>query len=191
VAVAFRPLLRSDFGLLSTWMARPHVAEFWCEDASPGAVEAAYQPMIDGTDPTEGFVVELDGRPVGFVQRYLVDDHPAWAVTIETAAAVIPTARAVGIDYLIGEPDLVGVGLGPAVIDTFSTDTLARYPSATLLAVGVHQDNRRSWRALEKAGFTRVFAGTLASDDPSDAGPQYLYVRYRPSAHPGTDDAPR
>ncbi len=181
----FVPLGRKDLGLLSTWMGRRHVAEFWCEDATPDAVEAAYGPMIDGTDPTEGLVVELDGRPVGFVQRYLVDDHPAWAATVRTAQAT--GGAAVGIDYLIGEPELVGVGLGPAVIDAFSRATLARYPSAALVLVGVHQDNRRSWRALEKAGFERVFAGELVSDDPSDAGPQFLYVLRR-SAHAGTHD---
>ncbi len=47
------------------------------------------------------------------------------------------------------------------------------------MAVAVQQDNRRSWRALEKAGYSRVFAGMIESDDPSDAGPSYLYVRLR------------
>ena len=47
------------------------------------------------------------------------------------------------------------------------------------LAVAVQQANHRSWRALEKAGYDRVFAGMIDSDDPSDAGPSYLYVRLR------------
>jgi hypothetical protein len=31
---------------------------------------------VVGTDLTEAFVVELDGRPVGFIQRYRLADNP-------------------------------------------------------------------------------------------------------------------
>ena len=50
------------------------------------------------------------------------------------------------------------------------------YPN---IVAAVQQGNRRSWRALEKAGFSRTWAGQLESDDPSDAGPSYVYVRAR------------
>jgi len=176
VEVAFRPLRRGDFDRLARWLAEPHVAEFWREEATPEAVDAAYGPMVDGTDPTEGFVVELDGTPAGYVQRYRIADYPEWARLVGADAA--------GIDYLLGEAALVGVGLGPRVLGAFTEDTLARYPDVGSVTVAVQQDNRRSWRALEKAGFTRVFAGTLDSGDPSDAGPSFLYVRARPPAAP-------
>jgi aminoglycoside 6'-N-acetyltransferase len=127
---------------------------------------------VDGDDPTEAFIVELAGRPVGFVQRYLLDDYPQWrtAVGIE---------RAAGIDYLIGVAELVGAGLGPVLVDAFTTSTFERYGHIDHVAVAVQQANRRSWRALEKAGYDRVFAGEIDSDDPSDAGPSYTYVRRR------------
>ena len=47
------------------------------------------------------------------------------------------------------------------------------------MGVAVQQANHRSWRALEKAGYDRVFEGMIESDDPSDAGPSYVYVRAR------------
>jgi aminoglycoside 6'-N-acetyltransferase len=128
---------------------------------------------VDGDDPTETFIVELDGRAVGFVQRYLLDDYPQWS----TALGV---ERAAGIDYLIGVAELTGVGLGPVVVDAFTTSTFERYAEIDHVAVAVQQANRRSWRALEKAGYERVFAGEIDSDDPSDAGPSYTYVRRRP-----------
>jgi aminoglycoside 6'-N-acetyltransferase len=46
--------------------------------------------------------------------------------------------------------------------------------------VAVQQENPASWRALEGAGFQRVWAGMLDSDDPSDQGPSYLYSMRRP-----------
>ena len=173
--LSFRPLRRSDFPVLASWLATPHVAEFWREDPTPEAVEAAYGPMVDGDDPTEGFVVELDGRPVGFVQRYLIADYPQWQ-------AAVGGAQGAGIDYLLGVPELTGRGLGPLLVDRFAALTLDRYPEAGTVTVAVAQANRRSWRALEKAGFSRVFAGTIDSGDPSDDGPSYLYVRPRPDS---------
>jgi aminoglycoside 6'-N-acetyltransferase len=174
----FRPLARHDFGLLGSWIAAPHVAPWWREDASPEAVEAAYGPPVDGADPTELFVVEIDGEAAAFVQRYRYGDNPAWEAAIGATGAVGVSAAA-GIDYLIGVPDLTGAGVGPLVIDRFTQDTLARYPDAEAVVVAVQQANRRSWRALEKAGFTRVFAGTITSDDPSDEGPSFVYERRR------------
>ncbi|HTZ08295.1 MAG TPA: GNAT family N-acetyltransferase [Acidimicrobiales bacterium] len=175
--VVFRPLARTDFARLARWLGEPHVAAFWREPASPAAVEAAYGPLVDGADPTEAFVVELDGHPVGYVQRYRIADYPDWAALVGAEAA--------GIDYLLGDPARVGRGLGPRVVAAFTRSTLARYPDLGAVTVAVAQDNRRSWRALEKAGFTRVFAGVLDSGDPSDAGPAYLYVRRRGDEPPG------
>ena len=74
----------------------------------------------------------------------------------------------------------LGVGLGPVIVDSFTVSTFERYGDIDQVAVAVQQANRRSWRALEKAGYDRVYAGTIDSDDPSDAGPSYTYLRRRP-----------
>ncbi|HWB36124.1 MAG TPA: hypothetical protein VHA75_08875 [Rugosimonospora sp.] len=42
--------------------------------------------------------------------------------------------------------------------------------------------NVASWRALERAGFSRLWAGQLDSDDPADAGPAYVYAVDRPAS---------
>ena len=148
------------------------MAAWWREDPALEAVEARYGPCIDGGDPTELFIAELDGRPVGMVQRYLLADYPTWsdALRVDDAA---------GIDYLIGIEELTGMGLGGRIIGEFTNLTFERYQDIAQIAVGVQQSNRASWRALDKAGFTRVFAGTIESTDPSDNGPSYLYLRRR------------
>jgi aminoglycoside 6'-N-acetyltransferase len=177
-AVTFRPCTPADLPLLAGWLARPHVARWWQEDPDLPAVEARYRPCLDGRDPTELFVLEAGQAPAGFFQRYLVADDPQWAAALRgTGEPGVETA--VGIDYLIGEAPLTGRGLGTSAISEFTALALARYPAADLVAVTVAQGNVASWRALEKAAYRRCWAGQLASDDPSDDGPEYLYRRDR------------
>jgi aminoglycoside 6'-N-acetyltransferase len=170
--VSFRPLQRADFALLARWLALPHVAPWWSDEPTVTALEGSYGASVDGTDPTEAFIIELEGRPVGFVQRYRLDDYPAWC-------GALGVERAAGIDYLIGVPELIGVGLGPVIVESFTALTFERYVDIDRMGVAVQQANHRSWRALEKAGYDRVFEGMIESDDPSDAGPSYVYVRAR------------
>ena len=177
-AVTFRPCMPDDLPLLAGWLSRPHVARWWRQDPGLAAVEAKYLPRLDGRDPTELFVLEAAGAPAGFFQRYLVADHPQWAAALRrTGQPGVDSAA--GIDYLIGEAVLTGRGLGTIAITVFTRLALARYPAADLMAVAVLQDNIASWRALEKAGYRRCWAGELASDDPADDGPMYLYRRDR------------
>lgn len=177
MATAFRRLERSDFPRLSEWLAAPHVAQWWRHGHDRAAVEADFGPLVDGEDPTEAFVIEEDGLPIGLIQRYRFDENEAWDRTVAVGTAPRPAA---GIDYLIGDRFRVGRGLGPRVIGDFVLGTWDRYPDLAAVVVAVQQANRQSWRALEKAGFRRDWSGALESDDPSDAGPSHVYVCLRP-----------
>jgi RimJ/RimL family protein N-acetyltransferase len=168
----FRPLAYEDLAQLARWLAAPHVARWWPEPSDIDSVTAAYGPGIAGEDPTEHFVIELDGAPVGLIQRYRHDNYPEWDRTVGVA-------NAAGIDYLLGEPDLVGRGVGTEAIAAFAADTLVRYPEIDCVVAAPQQANVASWRALEKAGFQRVWAGFLDSDDPGDAGPAFVYALNR------------
>ncbi len=178
MALDFRQLERTDFALLAKWLAAPHVEKWWRQDHEAAAVESEYGPVVDGEDPTEVFIVADDARPIGMIQRYRLRDEPEWERAIP--AGVAP-ADGAGIDYLIGDESLVGHGLGGRIISAFVASTWDRYPEVPAVVVAVQQANRRSWRALEKAQFSRIWAGTLDSDDPSDAGPSYVYVLPRPT----------
>jgi RimJ/RimL family protein N-acetyltransferase len=173
----FRTLGRQDFALLSEWLSTPHVRTWWREESAPETIEARYGPVVDGTDPTECFIVERGGGPIGFIQRYLLGDNPGWQKCLGVAGT---PSEGAGIDYFIGTAALIGIGVGPEIIDAFVGDTWTRYPGIEAIVVNVSPDNRRSWRALEKAGFLRVWSGTLASEDPSDEGLSHVYVRHRP-----------
>lgn len=175
--LSFRPLAREDFPLLALWLSQPHVEKWWRHDPSAEAVEADFGPSVDGTDPTVLALVLEEGRAIGLLQSYRIGDNPEWSATLDV---IDPADEAVGIDYLIGEPDAVGRGLGTEMIRRFLEEIWGQYPKAPSVIVAVQQANPGSWRALENVGFQRIWSGVLQSDDPSDQGPSYLYQITRP-----------
>jgi aminoglycoside 6'-N-acetyltransferase len=174
--LSFEPLRVGDLPVIATWLARPHVRQWWREPSDQASVAENYGPVLDGSDPTEGFIVHLDGRPIGYVQRYLVEEDPEWRATITSS---LGDAGGIGIDYLIGEPDLVGRGIGRVMISRFAAECWSRYPSEDRIVVALQQDNIASWKALEAAGFRRSWEGDIESSDPSDQGPSFVYVVVR------------
>ena len=89
-----------------------------------------------------------------------------------------PTA--LGIDYLIGEPDLRGRGLGAELISAFTLLCWERHPQAREIVVPVSTANTRSWRALERAGFERFAEVELKPDNPIDSQAHVVYRARRP-----------
>jgi aminoglycoside 6'-N-acetyltransferase len=158
--IGFRPLTRDDFPLLARWLAEPLVARWWNHETTPEALEREFGAALDGREPTELLVALLDGRPFGFVQRYPI---AAYREYLEELSALVPVPPgAISIDYLIGEPELRGRGVGPAMIAAAVRDA----PGDVIVPVAA--GNRASWRALEKAGFVRVAEGELDPDNPAD-----------------------
>src|SRR3974377_225298 len=91
-SITFRRLQYADLPRLAHWESRPHVSRWWRDPADIASITSRYSPLIEGTDPTELFVIELAGDPVGLIQRYLLVDNPAWA-------AAIGIEDGAGIDY--------------------------------------------------------------------------------------------
>lgn len=164
--LSFVPLDRGHLPLLQRWLGEPHVARWWNHDTADAAVEAHFGPVIDGVEPGKDVVVELDGRPVGLIQLSRFSDHPDYAAEL---APVLEVGDGDGtIDYLIGEPALVGRGLGSRMIDAFVEHVWEDEPDLLHLVVAVHEDNEASWRALQRAGFVVVGHGLMAPDNPVD-----------------------
>jgi aminoglycoside 6'-N-acetyltransferase len=143
------------------------VARWWNHETSPAALERDFGPSIDGRDPAEMFIASANGRAFGFIQRYAFAAEPAY--TAELAPLCEVPAGAISIDYLIGEPDMRGRGLGVAMIERLSAGADVIVPVAA--------GNVASWRALERAGFARVAEGELEPDNPIDPPLHYVYRR--------------
>jgi aminoglycoside 6'-N-acetyltransferase len=146
-SVTFRPLERTDFELLERWLREPHVCAWWRERLDREGLEAKYGPRIDGHEPTRMFVIEHLGRPVGWIQWYRWADYATHATKLAAAP------RDAGVDLAIGDPALIGVGLGPLVLQMFVRQQVFSDPSVTAVVCDPEVLNVRSRRAFEKAGF--------------------------------------
>ncbi|MEV6979945.1 GNAT family N-acetyltransferase [Sphaerisporangium sp. NPDC051017] len=171
--ITWRRLTEQDFPLLREWLERPHVARWWHHETTPEAVARDFGPAARGEEPSEDLLIFLDGRPLGLVQRCRYADHPEYVAEL-TPVVPVPEG-AMCVDYLIGDPEQVGRGLGPLMIRAVVESTWTEYPDASCVLVPVSAANRASWRALEKAGLRRVAEGELEPDNPIDDRAHYVY----------------
>jgi aminoglycoside 6'-N-acetyltransferase len=148
--IEFAPMTADDLPLFHAWLQREHVKRWWRDRETLEAVVEHYLPSIEGREPTDHYLIVVDGTPVGVIQTYLVADHPDWAAVIGLRDGVA------GVDLLIGEEELTGRGLGPHVLETFARTVVFARPETEALVATVEEPNRRSWRAFEKAGFRHV-----------------------------------
>jgi aminoglycoside 6'-N-acetyltransferase len=146
--IEFAPLRREDLPLVRGWLLRPHVREWWRDSIDESMAE--YEQAIDGLDPSEHYLIVVDGRPVGMIETYLVSDHPDWEAIVRVGEGVA------GVDLLIGEEELTGRGLGPKVLEAFAEEVVFSNPTTQACVAAVDEANRRSWRAFERAGFRYV-----------------------------------
>ncbi|WP_394888357.1 GNAT family N-acetyltransferase [Mesorhizobium sp. AaZ16] len=137
---SFRPVTPDDLEMIAGWLAEPHVAEWWDD---PDEEIASIREHIDSIS-VEPLIIELDGRPIGYLQSYdphLEDDHPYQDQPFGT----------LGIDLSIGVPDLVGIGHGSAIVRQFVEELFAE--GTPRVIIDPDPANLRAIRAYEKAGF--------------------------------------
>lgn len=136
----FRAVAEDDLPVVEQWLTQPHVAPWW---GDPGTEVASIRDHID-SDEVEPLVVELDGRAIAYLQGYdphLEDAHPYADQPFGT----------LGVDILIGPPDLIGIGHGPAILRQFAEALFEE--GAPRVVIDPDAANTRAMRACEKAGF--------------------------------------
>ena len=201
--VGFRPLRRSDFERLRSWLNQPHVYEWWGTESGPDGLGGPGPHAAIGADM---IVVTVARR------RARADAEPGLAVAAQVAEeygpaadGVDPTSRFVilvdgvpagliqwyrlcdspeygaaigeptgaGVDLLLGDPGRVGRGIGPLVIDRFLVEVVFAQPGVRRCVAGPDVRNVRSIRAFTKAGFEGV-RDALVSGEPA---PEHVMVR--------------
>ncbi|MDH4279632.1 MAG: acetyltransferase [Acidimicrobiia bacterium] len=168
----FRPLARSDFDLLARWLAEPVVHRWWQHEFTAEALERDFGSTVDGTEPTATDVVLLAEsgtapiRPIGLIQSYALSDYPDYVEELTAVMVVPPDAGS--LDYLIGEADYRGRGVGRAMIAAYVDRAWTLHPLVRSLIVPVVAANVASWMALTRAGFTMLGEGNLEPENPVD-----------------------
>lgn len=132
------------------WLREPHVARWFIPESTAEKELAKYRKRIERpNNSTVMCTVELDRLSIGWCQWYRWRDYP------EAAEAVGAREGEVGADYAIGNPDVVGHGIGTDMIRALVDEVRHRVPTAGLL-VAPEFENRASCRVLEKNGFALV-----------------------------------
>lgn len=159
--LGIRPMTPGDLPDLQRWLLTDHVQRWWpTGQLTAETVRTTYLPRIEGDKAVRMWVVEANGRSVGFGQDYLVADHPQFAL-------LVPDPDAIGVDYAIGAPAWVGRGLGVRLLWAWLTGVRVHYPDATACFAAPDHRNVASLRVLEKVGFEQ---GTWFDEPRSDGG---------------------
>jgi RimJ/RimL family protein N-acetyltransferase len=161
----FRPMTADDLPLVEVWLNEPHVGPWW----KPSEIDDVTR-AVRGDERVETWLLVLDGRDVGYFQVYDIGDDAEYRTACATVGVEAGTA---GMDYLLGDPALIGRGIGTEAIGRFVDDIvfgLHPYPAVT---AGPDPKNAASIRVLEKNGFEFV------GDIETSYGPEALMLRMR------------
>ena len=146
-----RPAVVDDADMLVAWHADPEVAEFWDGETFTRAemLERLDRPDVDA------YIVETDGRAIGYLQAWCDDDLPGVA---GLDMFLVPAARDRGLGPDAGRA-LARWLLGPGGLDHVTVDP--------------YISNARAVRGWEKAGFRRLAKG---EPDEEHMKPWFLMV---------------
>ncbi len=146
--IGFRALEEADLERLCDWLNRPHLRRFYQKTPiSLPQVRDKWRLPGGVTSPTFFDLALLQDRPFGYLQCYRIGDYPDYG-------ADIGVADGVGIDYFIGEPDLIGQGLGARMIAAYLVQVVwPRFPGEARCWVCHDRENAASGGALRSAGF--------------------------------------
>ncbi len=146
----------SDYELMARWLTDLRVLEFFEGRDEPHPLErvrAKYGPAVRGHDAVTPCLIAQDGRPIGYLQFYRLDDLP----TDERDAYRLDgdTDGAWAIDLFIGEPELWGKGIGTRALRA-TVGYLFDERSARQVVIDPQVTNARAIRCYEKVGFQKV-----------------------------------
>lgn len=179
--IAFRRVTREDFPLLASWLGEPHNRRWWNHETSPEAIERDFGPSVDGAEPSLDFLaLDETGVAFGLIQRQRWIDYADEPETAAVGSLVDLGPADWGVDYLIGSPSATGQGLGTAMIAAMC-EVIFTELGGERIVVAVAAGNRRSWRALERAGFTLAGHVDIPPDNPVDPPDHVVYTLSRPA----------
>jgi aminoglycoside 6'-N-acetyltransferase len=135
-----------DLDVVKTWLVEQHVARWYLAGSSLEDEVEDLRRSIVGDQPTRALVVMLSDEPVGWCQWYRCCDYPDYAADVDARP------DDVGIDYAIGDPEVVGHGVGTALIAALVGAIRQEHKRGGIVA-DPEASNTASRRVLEKNHF--------------------------------------
>jgi aminoglycoside 6'-N-acetyltransferase Ib len=145
----FRRMSESDLALLTGWLQRPHIAEWWGAGATMESVRETYLSSLGDASVAIPYIAHLDAEPIGYMQSYVaVESGDGWWVGQHD-----PGVR--GIDQFLADAARLGQGLGPCMVRDFARLQFAD-PAVSKIQADPAANNARAIRCYEKAGFRQA-----------------------------------
>ncbi len=148
-------------------MQLPHWQEWWGEPET----ELGYiRDMVEGQDTTRPYLFELDGKPVGYIQAWIIADHLSEPWLGKAPWLTDVPADSIGIDLAIGDVENLSRGLGTAALTAFAGMLIEEGHRHIL--IDPDAANLRAIRAYQKAGFKEL----LIAPDPDCDGQSVMIM---------------
>ncbi len=147
--ISFRPLTWDDLETMLQWLSDPDVSPWYEEgEFTRENMEATYGPVIDGREPTRGFIILINRQPAGYIQAYLLGDHPEYLEQLDLEPDIAST------DLFLGDPAFRNHGWGTPVLRAFHRQIVFGEMGVRLAAIMPSPRNDRAVASYRKAGFT-------------------------------------
>ena len=135
--ISFQALISADFPLLLTWLAKPHVKEWWDDGDDTLEKVAQHYGEESGTKRFRICCQADEGAsaiPIGYLQTYVVEDG------------------GMGIDLFLGEERFLNRGLGTQALQAFIQQVIEQ-SAPSYFVIDPDPKNTRAIRCYEKVGF--------------------------------------
>jgi RimJ/RimL family protein N-acetyltransferase len=146
----FRPLTPMDLDLVTGWMQQRHAARWCAQGRGRSQLELDLMERME-SDWLFPHLALLGNKPAGYLQYYVAGIRQA-ELRLDDGHGLL------GIDFCIGEPDLLRRGLGTLGL-RHAAEMLFREPAIRALVADPHAANIAAIKTYERAGF-RLVPGT-------------------------------
>ena len=141
----------SDYRLMSKWLSDERVLEFYEGRDNPFSLDKIhekYGARALGLDRVTPCIIEYEGRSIGYVQYYPLNEAEASECGLETIDEVF------GVDLFIGESEHWGHGIGTDALSAL-VGYLIDTRNASIVTIDPYVSNTRAIRSYEKCGFVK------------------------------------
>ncbi|WP_346961868.1 GNAT family N-acetyltransferase [Clostridium sp.] len=139
-----------DYSLMAKWLSDPEVL-FYYEGRDNAfnidRIKEKYSPRILGEEFVTPCIIELNQKPIGYVQYYYKNEKK------DLGAENYDTPY--GIDVFIGETEYQNQGIGSKAIKLL-TKYLFEVKSADVILIDPQTWNKRAIKCYEKCGFKAI-----------------------------------
>lgn len=142
--IKLRALNDDDIELFTKWLYTPHVA-MWYHEPTDWIKEI--EKRNSGFIWIHHYIFEFEDKPIGFCQYYEYKNSG------ETWHGDVDIEGTYSIDYMIGETNYIGIGLGKQIVKSL-VDKIKLHNDAKRIIVQPEPENKASTGTLISCDFT-------------------------------------